>query len=180
MFELIDRIRHYKGSIFAAYTDTIRTPDGNIIRRDIIEKNHAAAAVLAVKDDGNVVFVRQYRHSANTEVLEIPAGIADEGETTLQCAIRELEEETGLKAGKMDFMFKFYTSIGFCDEMVNIYLASELTEGVQNFDDDERIVLLEYPFNEAVEMVFDGKIVDSKTVAALLGYETYKRKAAIR
>lgn len=176
MFELIERKENYRGPIFTAYTDTIRMPDGSVIRRDAIEKHQNAAAVLAIKDNGNVVFVRQYRRSANAEVLEIPAGIADKGETTLECAVRELEEEAGLKAGKIDFMFKFYSCIGFCDEVVNIYLASKLTEGVQNFDDDESITLEEYPLEEAIEMIFDGRIVDSKTVSALLGYEIYKKR----
>ena len=170
MFKLINRKENYSGSIFSVYTDTIQAPDGKVIRRDTVEKCHNAAAVLAVKDNGNVVFVRQYRHSAGTDVLEIPAGIADEGESLLECAARELEEETGLKAGKMEFMFKFYTSIGFCDEEVSLYLASEFTEGVQHFDDDEDLVLEEYPLNEAINMIFDGHIIDSKTITALLAY----------
>jgi len=175
MFKLISRKENYSGPIFSAYTDTIEMPDGKVIRRDSIEKRHDAAAVLAVKDDGNVVLVRQYRHSAGAEVLEAPAGILDEGETPLECAKRELEEETGFKAGKVDFMFQFYTTVGFCDEVVSIYCASELTEGVQHFDDDESLVIEEYPFDKAIEMVFDGRIVDAKTIAALLGFLARQR-----
>jgi ADP-ribose pyrophosphatase len=177
MFELIDRKEHYSGPIFKVFTDKIKMPDDSVIRRDVVEKRHSAAAVLAVKEDGNVVFVRQYRRSADGEILELPAGVVDEGETALACAIRELEEETGLIAGKMEFMFQFYTSVGFCDEVVSIYLASEFSQGVQNFDEGESLVLEEYPVDEAIEMVFDGRIVDSKTVAALLGYQLQRARS---
>jgi ADP-ribose pyrophosphatase len=170
MFEIVDRKENYAGPIFTAYTDKIKMPDGKIIKRDAIEKRHNASAVIAVKENGNIVLVRQYRHSANGEVLEIPAGIIDEGETALECAVRELEEETGLKAAKMEFLFKFYTSIGFCDEIVNIFVARDLMPGVQNLDEDESVELKEYPLKETIEMIFDGRIVDSKTVSALLGY----------
>jgi len=169
-------MENYSGPIFTAYTDKIKMPDGSVIKRDVIEKRHKASAVIAVKENGNVVLVRQYRRSADGEILEIPAGVIDEGETELECAERELEEEAGLKAGKMEFMFQFYTSVGFCDEVVNIFLASELTPGVQNFDEDESLVLEEYLIDEAIEMIFDGRIVDSKTISALLGYRVYKEK----
>jgi len=170
MYETISRKENYRGRIFTAVTDTLRAPDGGKIKRDIITKHSDAAAILVIKDDGNVVFVRQYRHAVGAEVLELPAGIVDAGETPLECAVRELEEETGLIAGKMELMLKFYTSVGFCDEAVYIYLASELSQGTQNFDEEERIELEEYPFDTAVEMIFDGRIVDSKTIATLLAY----------
>ena len=170
MIKLLNRKVHYSGPLFTVNTDKIQMPDGSIIQRDTIEKRQSAAAVLVVKDNGNVLFVRQYRHSAGSFVLEIPAGIAQAGETPLECATRELEEETGLRAGKWRFLFKFYSAVGFCDELVYIYLASELTEGVQHLDDDESLTLEQYPFEEAIQMIFDGRIVDSKTIAALLGY----------
>jgi len=173
MFDVISREEKYSGSIFKVYTDTVLMPDGSIIRRETVEKHQDAAAVLALRDNGNVVFVRQYRHSAGKEVLEIPAGIADEGESALECAIRELEEEAGIKAGKMEFMLKFYTAIGFCDEEVSVFLASRLTDGVQHLDEDENLVIEEYPLDEAIKMVFDGRIVDSKTILALLSYKEY-------
>lgn len=171
MFKLINRKENYSGPIYTAFTDTIKMPDGSVIQREVLEKRQNAAAVLVIKDNGNVVFVRQYRHSAGGEVLEIPAGIADEGETVHECAIRELEEETGIKAGKMEFVLKFYTAIGFCNEEVSIYFASELSEGVQNLDEDESLTIEEYPFDEAIKMVYDGRIVDSKTIIALLCYQ---------
>jgi ADP-ribose pyrophosphatase len=174
MYETISRKENYRGRIFTALTDTLRTPEGGVIHRDIIAKHSDAAAILAVKENGNVVFVRQYRHAAGADVLELPAGIVDAGESPLECATRELEEETGLIAGKMEFMLKFYTSVGFSDEVVYVYLASELSLGAQNFDEEERIELEEYPFDTAVEMIFDGLIVDAKTIAAILAHNGRK------
>jgi ADP-ribose pyrophosphatase len=103
MYETISRKENYKGRIFTAVTDTLRTPDGGKIKRDIITKHSDAAAILVIKDDGNVVFVRQYRHAVGADVLELPAGIVDAGETPLECAVRELEEETGIIAPKKLF-----------------------------------------------------------------------------
>ena len=104
-------------------------------------------------------------------LLEVPAGVLEDGEDALTGIKRELEEETGKIAGNMEFLFEMYPTVGFCSEKIYLYLATDLTEGVQHFDADEFIEVERYTLQEAVEMIFDGRIKDSKTIAAVLAYQ---------
>ncbi len=169
-YEVISSEQVFKGKVFSIERDSITLPDGRVAVRETVRHN-GAAAMVAIDDDGKILFVRQYRHAAGKETLEIPAGTLEKGEEPYDCAIRELEEETGYKCQKMEFMFKFYSSIGFCSEVLHIYLATGLAKGQANPDDDEFIELERYTPEEAVKMIFSGEICDSKTIASVLAYK---------
>ncbi|MDR2899587.1 MAG: NUDIX hydrolase [Clostridiales bacterium] len=160
----------YKGRIINVKNDVIEFERGKQGVREIVVHG-GAAAIVAVDRDGKLLFVRQYRHSTGKEVLEIPAGTLEKGEDPDICAVRELEEETGYKAGKISFLIKFYSAIGFCTEVLHIYLAEDLEEGHVNFDEDEYIELERYSLDETVDMIFKGEIIDSKTIASVLAYK---------
>lgn len=168
-YEVLSSNKVYKGRVFDIEKDVISLPDGKTAERETIRHN-GAAAIVAVDNEGKLLFVRQYRHSAGEETLEIPAGTLEKGEDPYDCAYRELEEETGYKCEKLTFMLKFYSAIGFCSEVLHIYLAQGLYKGEANPDEDEFIELERYTPDEAAKMIFDGRICDSKTIAAVLSY----------
>jgi len=139
--------------------------------RDDYEAVVAAGRLLPPLDhpDPDVVLVRQYRYASGGELYEVPAGMPDAPDEPWEaCAARELEEETGLRAGRLAPLTRIYTTPGFCDEIIRLYVASELTEGETNLDDDEFMEVVRVPFSQAVEMVRTGEIVDCKSVAAIL------------
>ncbi|MCL2462314.1 MAG: NUDIX hydrolase [Defluviitaleaceae bacterium] len=168
-YETIKSELAYKGLIIDVTKDTITLPDGRQAVREVV-RHGGAAAVVAVDGDGRLVFVRQYRHPARALVLEIPAGTLEPGEEPLACATRELAEETGMRAEKVTFLFKLYTTIGFCSEVIHIYLAEGLTEGSQCLDADEFVTVERYTPAEAAELIKNGGIVDGKTIAAVMVY----------
>ena len=129
--------------------------------------------MIPVDNDGKIIFVRQYRHSARREVLEIPAGTIENGEDPYECAIREIQEETSYKAGKMTFLLKMYSAIGFCSEVIHIYIAENLEKGEYNMDDDEFITNERYTLKESIELIHKGEICDSKTISAIFAYKDY-------
>ncbi len=174
-YETIKSVKHYSGSFFEVVEDTISMPDGNLAKRAVVVRGNAAA-IIPVDKDGNIIFVRQYRHPAKQMVLEIPAGMFDRDEEPLTCAERELTEETGFIAGKMTFVTKMYISIGFTNEMIYLYLAEDLTVGAQDLDEDEFVEVEKYSLDDAIEMIYDGRIVDSKTMVGLLAYKDLKNK----
>lgn len=159
----------YEGKILRVFRDEIMMPDGNTAVREIIEKNNASA-IVPVDDDGNIIFVRQYRHPAKDLVLEIPAGTFEPHEDPRGCALRELEEEIGYKAGSLTFINWTYCSVGVCTEKIYLYIAENLEKGEQHLDPDEFIDIEKYSLKEAIDMVFDGTIKDSKTVMGILAY----------
>ena len=126
----------YKGRIISLVKDTILLPNGKTAEREIILHN-GAAAIVPVDDEGNILFVRQYRQPIQDELLEIPAGLLENGEDPLDCAKRELEEETGYNALEYLHICSMYTAVGFSTEIIHIYLARGLYEGKQNLDEDE-------------------------------------------
>lgn len=161
----------YKGAVLDIYQDDILTPGGSVAHWDFIG-HKGAAAVVAVKEDGKLVMVRQYRNALDRMTIEIPAGARDYvGEPTLDCAIRELKEETGYQAGKMEYLMTLRTAIAYCDELIDVYVATELMPGEQNLDEDECVEVLEYEVEELCKMVYDGTLQDAKTVAALMAYK---------
>ncbi|MDR2750971.1 MAG: NUDIX hydrolase [Clostridiales bacterium] len=168
-YEIIRSETVYEGYLVDVVKDQIRLPDGREALREIVLHGEAAA-ILPVTATGELVLVRQYRHAARAMSLEMPAGIMERGEDPLECARRELAEETGAKAGKLTFMFKFYSSIGFCTELLHLYLAEDLTDGDQSLDDDEFVDIERLSPEKAVEMIKSGEIVDSKTIAAVMYY----------
>ena len=168
-YKRLDRELVYKGVIVDFYQDTMQIPNGTTAKWDFI--NHkGAAACVAVKKNGNLVMVRQYRNALERETIEIPAGGINPGEDMRLAALRELEEETGYKAGKFEFLLSIRTTVAFCNELIDIYLAEDLEEGEQHLDEDEYLEIVEYPLSELLDMIEKGVIQDSKTVSAILAY----------
>jgi ADP-ribose pyrophosphatase len=165
----IDRKLMYKGSMLSMYADTIYTPDGNTAKWDYIEHS-GAAAVVPVLEDGRILLVRQYRNALDRETLEIPAGGINKGEESITAATRELEEETGYKSDNLEHLISIVTAVAFCDEVVEIYVAKNLTKTQQHLDPDEYIEIEAYTTDELSEMIYSGKIQDSKTIAAIMSY----------
>lgn len=168
-YERLERNLVHKGILFDYYQDKIKVPNGNIATWDFIG-HKGAAAVVAVNAEGKLLMVRQYRNALDRETLEIPAG-GLEGEPTDVAAARELEEETGYKAGKLEFLISIYTTVAFCNEKIDIYLATNLVPSKQHLDEDEFINVEVYDIDELAQMIYDGKIQDGKTVSALMAYK---------
>lgn len=170
-FERLNRELVYKGVIIDFYQDTVKVPNGNVVKWDFIG-HKGAAAVVAVNEDGRLFMVRQYRNALDRETLEIPAGALDSvTEPTNVAAARELEEETGYKAGKLELLITLRTTVAFCNERIDVYVATDLQPSKQNLDEDEFINVELHDVDELVQMIYDCKIEDSKTVAAIMAYK---------
>lgn len=157
----------YKGKKVHLVLDKLQTPEGKETEWELI-KHSGAAAVIPFDDDGNIIMVRQYRHAADDYTLEIPAGTLEPGEDPKECACRELEEETGFKSDSIEFLYKFYSCIGICDEVIHIYVARNLVPSQQNLDDDEFVTIEKYKLEELVEMIYTGELMDNKSISAVL------------
>ena len=167
----IDRVLKYKGSIVDVYDDVMQSPTGKIAHWDYVARRKGAAAVLPVLEDGRILMVRQYRNALDRETLEIPAGSRDSTEeATSVCAARELEEETGYRAAKMELLITVSTTVAFCNETIDVYLATELTPTQQHLDEDEFVEVECFTIDELKDMVLTQKIQDSKTAAAIMAY----------
>ena len=156
----------YKGQIFDVRTDTIRDGDAEY-KRDIIV-HPGSAVVVPIFEDGTVALVRQYRHAAGKYLLEIPAGSLDGDESPETGAARELEEEIGHRAAKLEKLAEFYVSPGFLTEKMFVYIATGLTKTQQNLDEDEFVEIEHYTFPQALDLIRTGAIEDAKTIAGLL------------
>ncbi len=157
----------YRGRVFDVSADTVREGD-LVYRRDVV-CHPGSAAIVAVFDDRTVALVRQYRHPATRYLSEIPAGSrATEAEPPEECAARELEEELGVTAAKLEKLTEFFVSPGFCAEKMWIYLATNLTETQQRLEEDEQLEIERMPFEHALRMVAAGEIEDAKTIIGLL------------
>ena len=169
-YERIGRELIHKGAIIDYYQDTIKVPNGNIAKWDYI-RHKGAAAVVAVNDDGKLLMVRQFRNALDRETLEIPAGgLNSVEEPTDIAAARELEEEAGYTAGKLELLISIRTTVAFCDEKIDVYVATDLKRSRQHLDEDEFLDVESYTIEELIKMVYDCRIQDGKTVAALLAY----------
>ncbi|MCM1325925.1 MAG: NUDIX hydrolase [Bacteroidales bacterium] len=160
-----------KGAIIDYYQDTMQIPNGNVVKWDLID-HKGAAAVVAVREDGKLLMVRQYRNALERETLEIPAGgLNGREEPTRDAAIRELAEETGYVCDEVELLTSIYTTVAFCNEKIDIYLARGLKQhGSQHLDEDEYINVEAYTVEELKQMIFDCKIQDSKTICGILSY----------
>lgn len=174
-FERLKREEIYKGKIFTLVKDTLKFPNGNEGTIDMILHN-GAAAIVPVCDDGKIIFVKQYRNTAGKEVLEIPAGRLEKDENPLNCAIRELEEETSFKSSHFTHLIDMYCAIGYSDEIIYIYVAENLEQGQFNFDDDEFINTQKLSLDEAIDLIRKGEIMDSKTITAIYAYKDFIAK----
>lgn len=161
----------YRGTILDIYRDTMQCANGKTEEWDYVEHRMGAAAVLPVLPDGRIVTVRQYRNALERETIEIPAGARDSlKEDTAICAMRELEEETGYRSGHIEFLLSLRTTVAFCNEFVDVYLATDLTGGTQHLDEAESIDVEFYTLEELCGMIYAGTLQDAKTVAAVLAY----------
>jgi len=163
--------RVYTGRVVSLDIDEVRFPDGTIGELEMIRHSGASAVVPlldAGKADPDVVLIRQYRYAANGYVYEIPAGRLDPGESPQECAERELREETGYLAGRLRRLTTIYTTPGFTDEQIHIFVAEDLTNGVATPEADEFMELQVIPLSRAVAMIHAGEIVDAKTAIGLL------------
>jgi len=165
--KLIKRELKYKGKIIDIYKDRVLLPNGNETDLDFI-KHMGASAIVPVTNDGKFVLIKQFRHAGGGYLYEIPAGLLDkEGEEPLDCAQRELKEETGFKAKKWSKLASIKTTPGFCDEVIHIFLAEDLTSGDSAHEFDEVIDVKYFSRDEIESMLDVGEITDSKTLIGL-------------
>ena len=156
----------YRGRIFEVAVDTVREGD-RMYTREVV-RHPGGAGTVAVFDDGTVALVRQYRHPTMRYVLEIPAGKLEARERPEVCAARELEEELGVRAGRMELLTEFFTTPGFCAEKLWVFLATDLRETAQNLEDDELVEVERMTLRRALEMIVSREIEDAKTIIGLL------------
>ena len=156
-----------EGRVIKVRVDLIETPDGQRVKRDIVE-HRGAVAMVPIDAEGRVILVRQYRHAAGKWLLEIPAGTLDPGEDPLEAAQRELREETGFAAGRIDPIGGCYASPGYSTEYLRLYVARDLTEDPLEGDVDEEIELAPTALSKVRNLIAGGEIEDAKSIAALL------------
>jgi len=159
----------FDGKVAKAYRVSLKMDDGCIVQRDFF-KYPGAAVILPVLDDGSIVLIRNYRFAVDEHLYELPAGMLEPGEAPEACAARELTEETGYIAGRIEKLTEFYTGPGTTDEMMRVYLATELVPGRQDLEVYERISVETRSDDEVRRMVADGTIHDAKTIATLGAY----------
>ena len=170
---LIERQPVHKGRIVDLSIDTVRFPNGSTGKLEMI-RHSGASAVLPVlsdldADDPQILLIKQYRYAAGGYLLEVPAGRPDkEGEDWEVCARRELQEETGLIAGEMIELTSIYTTPGFTDERIHLFVATGLTMGETRLDDDEFLETVTMPISEALQKIMEGEISDAKTICTIL------------
>ena len=164
-FELLNSEIVYPGRAFTIRRDTLRLPDGHESRLDIVE-HVGSVIILPIDSNGELVFVRQYRHAAGLNLLEFPAGTLGEGETPEVCALRELREETGMAAGKLEPLGGFYLAPGYSTEYMHVYLATGLFYDPLEADTDEFLSVERVPLSKALAMCERGEIPDAKSLAA--------------
>jgi ADP-ribose pyrophosphatase len=165
--DLVSSRRVYNGRVVSLRVDQVRLPSGRVTEREIVEHG-GAVGIVAVDDDGQVLLVRQFRSALGTMLLEIPAGTLDPNEDVRACAFRELQEETGYAAREMRELYAFYSSPGFSNERISLFLATGLSEGAQRPETDEIIEVVKMPLDRVLEMVAAGEICDGKSILGLI------------
>lgn len=159
----------YKGHILDLYVDDVLLPNGHTSKREVI-RHCKAAAVLAFDENDNIILEDQYRYPYDAVLKEIPAGKCDKGEDSKDTAIRELEEETGYKANHLEFLGTFYPTVAYTDEIIDIYLATDLERTHQHLDENESLDYYKIPFAMFLDLIHKGEIQDGKTLAAVTYY----------
>lgn len=163
---LLDSKQIFSGRVFDVTVDTVREGDRTYVRE--VVHHPGSAVIVPLLDDGEIALVRQYRHPAVKYLLECPAGTLNDHESPEEGAARELEEELGLVAGKLEKLCEFFVSPGFCEEKMWLYLATDLTETAQRLEDDEALEVVRLPIERALQMITDGEIEDAKTIIGLM------------
>lgn len=166
-FELIKTEVILQGRVFKIRRDHLKTPSGAETKFEIVE--HGGSVIIIPLDEhGNIWFVRQYRHAAGIDLLELPAGTRDGDEPYEECAAREIREETGMQAGTLTTLGNFYLAPGYSTEYMGIYLATDLTHNPLDPDADEFLAVEKIPVKTAMQIAERGEILDAKSLAALL------------
>ncbi len=170
--EILSSQQIYKGKVFDIRIDEIREGDVEYKREIVVHKG--SAVIVPVFDDGTVALARQYRHAAGKYLLEIPAGTLEAGEDPLAGATRELEEEIGVTAARIEKLTEFYVSPGFLTEKMYIYIATGLTEVGQKLESDELLTVERHTFPALLEMIQNGEIEDAKTIIGITMASQYR------
>jgi ADP-ribose pyrophosphatase len=164
--KLLSTKRMYSGRVLKLDLDTVLLPNGRTTELEIL-RHPGASAIVPLKEDGRVVLIRQLRHAAGGFIYEIPAGKLDHQEDPRDCAVRELEEEVGYRAGFLELLTSIWTAPGFTDEVIHIFQGTNLEKGIQALDQDEVLEIVEWPLEEAMARIQDGTIRDAKTIIGL-------------
>jgi ADP-ribose pyrophosphatase len=159
----------FEGKVIKLQVDEVRLPNGKTAKREIV-KHSGAVAILPLTNDNKMIVVEQYRKPLERSIVEIPAGKLEPGENPDDCAHRELQEETGFTAKQINHLCSFYTSPGFADEILHLYIAEGLMEGEASPDQDEFIEYRAISLEEAYEMIRTGEIRDAKTIMAVYAW----------
>ena len=157
----------YNGKIINVRVDTVELPEHKYQKREIVEHN-GGVTVAAYTENKKILIVKQFRKPAEDVLWELPAGKLEFGEDPKSCAIRELKEETGYQAANVKHLSSFYTSPGFCTEIIHLFMATDLTKGELQLDEDEYVECFEFTFEEAISMIKSGQIKDSKSITGIL------------
>lgn len=163
----------FQGKMISLQVDTVKLPNGAEATREIV-KHPGAVAVLAITPDDRMLVVEQYRKPLEKSQIEIPAGKLDPGEEPENCARRELVEETGYTSGSLRLLSSFYTSPGFADEIIHLYVAEDLTKGEAQPDEDEFLEIEAITLEQAQQYLAEGRISDAKTIMAMYAWQMYK------
>jgi ADP-ribose pyrophosphatase len=164
--QILNSTEIFAGRVFTVSVDTIHEAD-KTYQREVVH-HPGSAVIVPVFEDGTIALVRQYRHPAVRFLLEAPAGTLKRGEVPEEGAARELEEELGFVAGRLEKLSEFFVSPGFCEEKMWVYLATELTETSQQLEDDEILQVVRIPFSQALSMISSGEIEDAKTIIGVM------------
>jgi len=167
MFKILKSQTKYRGKVFSVRKDQVRLPQGRITELDIVE-HVGAVTIFPIDSNWNVWFVRQYRHATGEDLLELPAGTLEDDEEPLACAQREIQEEIGMTAGKMEIIGDFFLAPGYSTEYMYIYLARELSPSSLPGDEDEFLNVEKYHISKVLEMAWGNYIQDAKTLAGLM------------
>lgn len=174
-FELLKSETLLQGRAFKIRRDLLKTPDGHETKFDIIEHG-GSVVIIPIDTDGNILFVRQYRHATGMDLLELPAGTRDGNEPYEDCAAREIREETGMEAGTLQKVGEFYLAPGYSTEFMGVFLATDLKHNPLEADDDEFLSVEKMSVKDAFKMAGRGEMPDAKSLAALLLARPYLEK----
>ncbi len=165
----------YSGGVVNVYHDRVKTEKGNTASRDVV-RHMGGAGIIAIDEGGDIYLVRQFRYAVGEELIEIPAGKLEPNEDPMVTAKRELIEEAGISANDVKPIGKIIPTCGYCDEVIYVYYATDITPAQQNLDEDEELTVFKMPLKDAVKAVLSGEIIDGKTVYAILALNELLRE----